>query len=55
MSNKHNSPKTRISQWWERLSRSTRIILSEKKGKASYDGLSEDEIEEIYNSQYLKK
>lgn len=41
--------------WWKKLSKSTKIYLSEKNRKISYDGLSEEEIEEIYNATYVRK
>lgn len=41
--------------WWKKLSTSTKIYLSEKNRKISYDGLSEEEIEEIYNNTYVSK
>jgi lysine/ornithine N-monooxygenase len=41
--------------WWKKLRASTKIYLSEKNRKISYEGLSEEEIEEIYNKTYTLK
>lgn len=42
--------KTKAISWWATLRTATKIILAGKNKKISYDGLSPDEIEKIYNN-----